>query len=170
MARARPQTRFDPYAMLAALEREKVTYILIGGLARVIEGSDELTRGLDVTPSTRPENLRRLETALKSLNARRQDGSVLSLQEIDVAAEPVLVLESDHGEIKIVPTPEGTRGYDDLRRAARREPLGEGIRPSVASPGDLVRMLAALRRDHDELRIETMRHVAELDRGLSIER
>lgn len=170
MARTRPQTRFDPYAMLAELEREKVSYILIGGLARVIEGSDELTRGLDVTPSTRPENLRRLEAALKSLNARREDGSVPSLQEVDIAAEPVLALESDHGEIKIVATPGGTRGYDDLRRAARREPLGEGIRPSVASPGDLVRMLAALGRDHDALRIETMRHVAELDRGRGRER
>ena len=74
------------------------------------------------------------------------------------------------GEIKIVPTPEGTRGYDDLRRAARREPLGEGIRPSVASPGDLVRMLAALGRDHDTLGIETMRYVAELDRGRGRER
>jgi len=161
--------RFDPYAILRALEREDVAYILIGGLARVIEGSDELTHGLDLTPSTRPENLRRLDAALRGLSARRHDGRELALVDADLSAEPVLALETDHGELNIVPTPEGTRGYDDLRRAARREPLGEGLRPSVASPGDLVRMLAALGRDDDALRIETMQRVIELERGLGRE-
>lgn len=99
-----------------------MTYILIGGLARVLEGSDELTRGLDLTPSTRPENLRRLEVALSSLDARPSDGRTLSLDEL--ATTPRLALESEHGEINVVPVPEGTRGYDDLRRAVRHEPIG----------------------------------------------
>ena len=115
MARARNPTRFDPYAILEALERERVTYILIGGLARVIEGSDELTRGVDLTPSTRPENLRRLEVALRSLDARSRDGRALSLA--DVTTTPLLALESDHGEINVVPVPDGTRGYDEIVRA-----------------------------------------------------
>ena len=46
--------------------------------------------------------------------------------------------------MKLVPEPAGTRGYDDLRRAATREPLGRGVRPSVASIGDLARMVSAL--------------------------
>jgi hypothetical protein len=93
MARARRQTRFDPYAILEALERERVTYVLIGGLARVIEGSDELTRGVDLTPSTRPENLRRLDVALRSLDARPRDGRALSLDELSTT--PLLALESE---------------------------------------------------------------------------
>ena len=48
---ANPQ-RFDPYAILTALERRRVTYVLIGGFARVIQGTEELTLGLDFTPST----------------------------------------------------------------------------------------------------------------------
>jgi hypothetical protein len=40
----------------------------------VIQGSEELTRGIDIVPSTRPENLRRLEEALGELNAQRDDG------------------------------------------------------------------------------------------------
>src|SRR6266516_4777987 len=39
--------RFDPYAILNALEHQRVTYVLIGGFARVIQGTEELTRGLD---------------------------------------------------------------------------------------------------------------------------
>jgi hypothetical protein len=167
MARARRTTRFDPYAILEALERERVTYVLIGGLARVLEGSDELTRGLDLTPSTRPENLRRLEAALRSLDAHPRYGRALSLDEL---ATPLLALESDRGEINVVPVPDGTRGYDDLRRAVRREPIGRGLRVPVASPGDLVRMLSALGREQDALRIETMQRVVERDRGLIWER
>lgn len=160
--------RFDPYAILSALERERVSYILIGGLARVIAGSDELTRGLDLTPRPRPENLRRLETALRSINARPEQGE-LALEEHNFSADPVLAFQSDHGEIKVVPTPAGTRGYEDLHRAARREYLGDRIRAEVASPGDLVRMLWVLGREEDARRIETMQRVVELDRGLGVE-
>src|SRR5437899_926500 len=63
---------FDPYALLEALERRRVTYIVVGALGRVLHGSDELTDGVDVVPSLREENLRRLALALDDLNARRQ--------------------------------------------------------------------------------------------------
>ncbi len=161
--------RFDPYPILHALERERVAYILIGGLARVLQGSDELTQGLDLTPRPRPENLRRLETALRSIGARPERGGEFSLESHDFGKEPVLTLTSDHGEIRVVPTPAGTRGHEDLHRAATREYLGDRIRAEVASPGDLVRMLWVLGRDVDARRIETMQRVVELDRGLELE-
>lgn len=164
------QPRFDPYAILHELDRVRSFYVVIGGLARVIQGSDELTYGLDIAPSLRPENLRRLDQALEHLNARRTDGQPLALDRLDPQREPVIELESDAGEIKIVPEPAGTRGYEDLRFRANREPLGHGVRPSVASPGDLVRMLEALDRQPDPLVIETMRRVLELERSLTWER
>ena len=37
---------FDPRGMLAALERNYVNFVVIGGLARVIRGTDELTSGM----------------------------------------------------------------------------------------------------------------------------
>jgi hypothetical protein len=172
MARQRTRPRFDPYAIVAALEKERVAYVLIGAFARVIEGSDETTLGLDLTPSIRPENLRRLELALAAVNARRADGRGPELERTDVDHEPVVELETDHGQVKIVPFPEGTRGYDDLRRSAIREPIGRGLRPSVASMGDLARMLGALGRQEDIPKLLMMRRLIELDRsrGLSIER
>jgi hypothetical protein len=51
------QEGFDPYAVLKTLDRHRVTYIVIGVFARVIHGIEELTRGVDIVPSTRPENL-----------------------------------------------------------------------------------------------------------------
>jgi hypothetical protein len=158
--------RFDPYALLDALERQRVTYIIVGGLGRVLHGSDELTDGLDIVPSLREENLRRLGLALEELNARRPDGKVPNLER-DLASEPLLELQTDAGELKVVPEPAGTRGYDDLRRRARLEPLGRGLRPSVASLDDHARMLAALGREDDLQPLRTMQRLIELEHELS---
>jgi hypothetical protein len=156
---------FDPIAALKALDRQRVAYVVVGGLGRVIHGSDELTDGLDVVPSLREENLARLALALEDLNARRSDGKRLALErDLD---QPVLGLETDAGEVKLVPEPAGTSGYDDLRRAARREPLGQGLRPQVASLGDQARMLAALDRDQDLQSLRTLRRLIELEQSIS---
>lgn len=144
---------FDPIRMLQTLDRHRVNYIVIGAFARVIHGADEVTDGLDITPSPRPENLRRLG---------------LALQELGVATAPELdqptAIQSDAGGMKIVLEPQGTGGYDDIRRGAAREPLGAGVRPAVASTGDLARMLAA--SGTDPARLQGLRHVAELDASL----
>jgi hypothetical protein len=42
--------------VLKTLDRHRATYIVIGAFARVIQGIEELTRGVDIVPS-RPENL-----------------------------------------------------------------------------------------------------------------
>jgi hypothetical protein len=158
---------FDPIAVLRALDRRRVAYIVIGALGRVIQGSGEVTDGIDIVPSPREENLRRLALALDDLSARRADGKRLVLGR-DLARRPVLELGTDAGELKVVPEPAGTRGYDDLRRAASREPLGSGLRPSVASLGDHARMLAALGREQDDIPLRTVRRLIELERELGL--
>lgn len=136
---------FDPYAILAALDRRHVRYVVIGAFARVIRGADEITDGVDVVPSPRPGDLRRLEHALQDLGAQRIEGSGLILLDSAVGQERVIEFTTEKGELEFVPQPAGTRGgYDDLRRTATREPIGKGLRPSVASVADLARMIAAL--------------------------
>jgi hypothetical protein len=169
-----PEARFDPYGTLAALEAERVTYVVIGAFARVIEGTDEITHGIDITPSMKEENLRRLDSALDSINAHRVDGSAAAIGSTDFDVERVVELSSDFGEVKVVPVPEGTRGYDDLRRDVRHEPIGRGLRPPIASLDDLARMLSALHREQDIPKLMMTRRLIELehgrDRGLSHER
>lgn len=81
----------------------------------------------------------------------------------------VLELETELGELKIVPDPAGTRGYDDLRRAASREHLGSGVRVAIASVGDLARMTAAFGREQDEPALRMLHRIAEIDRSLGHE-
>jgi hypothetical protein len=151
-------SQFDPRAVLRVLDRHRVAFVVIGGLARVIEGTDEITRGVDITPSTKPENLRRLAEALDELGVGEP--------ELD-PKEPTAVM-TPHGELRVVPVPAGTRGYDDLRRAAVREPLGQGLRPAVASKGDLARMLSALGRDEDVEKLRQLRRLVELEHEIGL--
>jgi hypothetical protein len=162
------EPRFDPYAVLKALEGRRVAYVLIGGFARVVQGTEELTRGLDLAPSLRDENVRRLALALDDVEPERVDGKPIVLDAATIRDERMIELRSRGGELKIVPEPAGTRGgYEDLRRAASREPLGRGLRPAVASIGDLARMAAALGREQDLGPLRQLRILADLDRGRS---
>jgi hypothetical protein len=156
----------DPYEILAALQARTVSFVVIGAFARVIHGTGEVTDGLDVTPSLREENLYRLAKALDELDAHRRDGKKLDLKQL---GEPAVELETRAGELKLVPEPAGSRGYDDLRRHAEREPLGRGVRPQVASAGDLARMLGALEREQEIPTLLRLRRLIELERGLTVE-
>jgi hypothetical protein len=163
------QPLFDPYAILAALERRRVSYVVIGAFARIVQGAEEITDGIDLAPAIRAENLRRLALALEDLDASSVDGKPVVF-EATIRGEPPLELRSPAGEIKIVPEPAGTRaGYDDLRRAATREPIGKGLRPSVASSADLARMLAALGREADMPKLIALRRLQRLERSFGPE-
>ena len=127
----RAHAMFDPYELLGSLQGRNVSFVVIGAFARVVHGTRELTDGIDISASMREENVTRLENALEDLDARRADGQPLDLRNLE---QPVVELETRAGELKLVPEPAGTRGYDDLRRRADREPLGRG-----ASPPDRLR-------------------------------
>ncbi len=170
---------FDPRGVLAALERNRVGHVLIGGLARVLRGTDEVTSGVDVCPALRPaENLERLALALEELGARRADRRRLLVDEEALASEPVIRLRTSMGELQLVASPAGTRrGFEDLRRGATREPIGRGLRPQVASIEDLARMSAALAyelgresgREAERLRALEIEHSRELRRIMDAE-
>lgn len=151
---------FDPYAVLAALDRERVSYVVIGAFARVVHGSAETTDGLDVVPSLREENLRRLDRALDDLEANQQ-----ALEKRLAVSKP-LTVQTRAGELRLVSEPWGTRGYDDLRRRAVHEHLGRGVRTPVASIVDCVRMLDASDRSADAERLRRLRRLMELERQL----
>lgn len=162
----RASSVFDPYELLGALQARSVSFVVIGAFARVVHGTRELTDGIDITLSMREENLSRLDQALDDLDARLTDGEPLDLRNM---TGPVVDLETRAGKLKLVPEPAGTRGYDDLRRRADREPLGHGLRPQIASADDLARMLGALDREQDAERLLRLRRLMNLERGLSRE-
>jgi hypothetical protein len=157
--------RFDPYALFDALQRERIYYVVVGAFARVVHGSAERTSGVDIVPSLRDENLRRLGKVLEGLDAVSADGAPLQMETL-AAGEP-LRLQTRAGEVRVIPTPWGTRGYDDIRIRANRENLGQAVRPPIASVVDLTRMLEASHRPEDAERLHRLRRMMELEHELT---
>lgn len=157
---------FDPVAILGALERRRVSYVLVGELAGVIHGSGMTTRTVEITPSLKPENLQRIAGALADLGAGAREAAPV----VDLLSDSErLAVTTDRGRVLIAPTPPGSRGYDDLRRAARREALGRGVRAPVASLPDLIRTIdASAQPEHAQLE-RRLRRAAELERTIAPE-
>jgi hypothetical protein len=53
--------------VLKALDREKVDYVLIGGVAVILHGLERLTRDIDIFVKMDPKNIERLGKALHSV-------------------------------------------------------------------------------------------------------
>ncbi len=156
---------FDPYTMFEALETHRVEYVVIGGFARIVHGSGEVTRGLDIVPSLRGKNLRHLAAALVALDA--DPTTVAALHAADSAPADPPSITSSAGRLIVVATPWGTQGYDDIRIRANRESVGHDLRPRVASLVDLVRSLEASDRLEDLERLYRLRRMMELARRRS---
>ena len=163
---------YRPDKLLEVLERHGVQYVVIGGLAAELRGSPYATRDVDVTPSRERANLGRLADALRELDAKLRisgvDGSVefpLDQHSFDWGTTWTFV--TTHGFLDIALLPDGTRGYDDLRRGASRERISDTLEVSVASLADVIRSKEAAGREKDRAVLPVLRQV--LERSHAIE-
>lgn len=146
--------RFDPEAILVALEREGVRYVVIGGLAAILQGSAALTQDLDICPARDPDNLERLARALRSVAARIRTADAPEGLPFACDAEffrnvELVNLITPHGEVDVAFIPSGTTGYDDLVFRARPLEIAEGLAPPIAALEDVIRSKEAANRPKD---------------------
>jgi len=156
----------DPLEILRALERQDVSYILIGAAAARIAGVPVVTEDVDVTPASNRENLERLAAALRELGARLRtstdpEGVSFPVDAEMLASADMWTLTTSAGDLDIHFTPAGTRGYDDLRREASRERLARGLTVAVASLRDVIRSKEAAGRDKDIAQLPLLRRTLE---------
>jgi hypothetical protein len=164
---------YRPGELLEVLERHEVRYVVIGGLAAELRGSPYITRDVDVTPSRDRANLGRLASALRELNAQLRvvgaDGPVefpLDQHSFDWGTTWTFV--TDHGYLDIALLPDGTQGYEDLRRNATYERITDTVEVQVASLADVIRSKEAAGREKDRAVLPVLRQV--LERSQLIER
>ena len=77
----------DPRRLLDVLTRNNVDFILVGAVAAIAQGYPLNTKDIDITPSRTPDNLERLTTALRELDAPALPPGDLGLRARDAAAE-----------------------------------------------------------------------------------
>ena len=160
---------FRPERILAVLAEHGVDYVMIGGLAAALHGSDMVTTDLDITPASGEDNLERLSAALRSLRARIRsdglpDGLVFSHDGSSLANADVWNLVTDFGDLDICFVPSGTKGFIDLRRRAVVIDV-LGTTTHVASLPDIIRSKAAAGRPKDQIAVPVLRRLlAEVER------
>ena len=124
-----------------------------------------------MTPSRDRANLTRLAAALRELNAQlRVPGTdepvEFALDEHSFDWGTTWTFVTDHGFLDIALLPDGTQGYDDLRRSATREQLTETLQVDVASLADVIRSKEAAGREKDRAVLPILRQVLELSRSM----
>lgn len=159
---------FDPLRLLGSLERARVAYVVVGELAEVLQGSGGVADRTEIVPSLRADNLDRLRRAMRELEVSESALGAVSDAAL-IETNPPTVLQTSAGELVISPIPNGTRGWDDLRRGAERQPLGGGVRPAVAGIEDLVRMNEVSAGPERVARGRTLRRMIELSREMGID-
>jgi hypothetical protein len=154
---------FRPERILEVLAAHRVDYIMIGGLAAAIHGSDLVTGDLDITPATDDENLARLSSALDELDARIRtldapDGVRFAHDATSLARGAVWNLVTNAGDLDLAMMPSGTRGYEDLRRDAVAIAI-VGIPTRVAALADVIRSKEAAGREKDRAALPMLRRL-----------
>jgi hypothetical protein len=152
--------RFQPEEIFRVLNHHKVEYVVIGGLAATLYGSNLRTGDVDICPPRNPENLVRLAAALREMEARIRTSAVPEglpfarnadfLSRIDL-----LNLVTRFGDFDISFMPAGTGGYEDLSRDAIRINLDPLVVP-VASLEDVIRSKRAAGREKDLQQLPTL--------------
>jgi hypothetical protein len=160
---------YRPGEILEVLERHRVLYVVIGGLAAELRGSPYVTRDVDVTPARTRENFKRLAAALRELNAKLRIPNMdepmeVPLDERSFEQGTTWTYVTKHGNLDIALLPDGTRGYDDLRRSATREKLTESLTIFVAALADVIRSKEAAGREKDRAVLPILRQVLERTR------
>ena len=103
-------------AILEGLLEAGIDFILVGGLAAVVQGAPVTTMDVDIVHSQSPENIARLLSFLKSIGAfhRRPDDKVIEPKEGDISGKGHALFATQLGPLDVLAVIEGGRAYVDL--------------------------------------------------------
>lgn len=146
------------HELLQRLTEREVDFVVVGGVAVILQASPRLTKDLDICYAQEQANLDRLGAVLIELGARLRgvdedlpfvpDGRLLRQTQI-------LTLTTVDGGLDLLVEPDGSPGYPALRRRADQIDV-DGIVVRVASVEDLIAMKRAAGRPQDLVDLESL--------------
>ncbi|MGI9081269.1 MAG: hypothetical protein ACR2FZ_03175 [Thermoleophilaceae bacterium] len=159
---------FRPRALLRDLTAHGVDFVVVGGVAALLHGTDRNTFDLDICPAGDRPNLDALGKALVELKVRLRgieedvpfvpDGRSLAKMRI-------LTLDTSLGPLDVLLQPDGSPPYAKLRQRATRVDIGPAT-VLIASIDDLLSMKRAANRDKDKLDVESLDAIKRLKKRL----
>lgn len=151
--------------VVEVFDRHHVQYLLVGGVAARLHGSERLTEDVDVLPEDGDENLRRLAAALTELGAFLRVGGMSDDEaralpvRLDVAtlrAMEISTWRTSAGDLDVLRSLRdltgGRRSYDGLEARSVGISVNQ-IEIRLAGLGDIIdsKRFADRAKDHDAL-------------------
>jgi len=113
---SRKTTGADLSALLESLIEAGVKFILVGGLAAVVQGAPVSTMDVDIVYNRSSDNITKLLAFLKSISAfhRRQDDRVIEPKEDDFSGMGHALFATLLGPLDVLAVIEEGKTYEDL--------------------------------------------------------
>ena len=141
----------------------KIEFVVIGGFAGVLHGSDHVTQDLDICAVLTEANIERLREVLKDLHPRhRMTSQQLSFLEVPAKGMPPvknLYLVTDLGIIDILSNVIGIGDYERVKTNAVSIPFGNKT-CLLMSLDDLIKTKETLSREKDLAPLKELRAIA----------
>jgi hypothetical protein len=159
-------TDFQPTRLLSRLVEGNTDFVIVGGVAVVLQAQPRFTKDLDICYATDPENLERLGTVLSALRARlrRIDEDLPFVADARTLRQTqMLTLTTDDGDLDLLVDPAGAPAYAELRAGADVVRVAS-VEVRVASIEHLTSMKRAAGRPQDLADLEALQ-IARRRRG-----
>ncbi len=110
----------DLSALLKGLNEAGVEFIVVGGLAAVIQGVPVTTFDLDIVHRRTDKNISKMMKFLKAVEAiqRRPDENIIHPKETDLKGTGHVLLTTNLGPLDVLGAIENDQGFDELMPSA----------------------------------------------------
>ncbi|MDX6720923.1 MAG: hypothetical protein QOJ63_3177 [Solirubrobacteraceae bacterium] len=153
-----PWPVFRPTRLLRRLVEGGVDFVVIGGVAVIVQASPRITKDLDICYSREPSNLEALGTVLVAAGAtlRGVDEELPFVPDArTLRRTQILTLRTADGDIDLLVEPSGCPPYEVLKANADRIEVEE-LPVLIASIDDLIAMKRAAGRPQDLIDLEAL--------------
>ncbi len=163
-----PEPRF--YPLLRMFVKHRVDFIVVDGVAAVLNGVPLSTFDLDIVHSREPENLARLLSALLEMHSyyRGQGERRLAPRLAFLEGTGHSLLTTDEGPLDVLGTIGADEGYEQLRPHSQEMEIADIGTIQVLDLPNLIRVKEVANREKDRLTLPLLRAtLAEQQKGTS---
>lgn len=150
-------------ALLLRLQEQQVEFVIIGGFCGVLHGVSLVTLDLDICCRFAPENLRRIEAAVKDLHPRhRLTANKLPLELTDelCARLKSMYLQTDLGALDCLGEVLGVGDFEACWRSSVVHEMSYG-RFRILNLDAIIAAKEAVGRDKDKAAVKQLRAILE---------
>jgi hypothetical protein len=144
-----PPAEVNLNELISALAAARVDFIVVGGVAAVLQGAPISTFDLDLVYSRDPQNLARLEQVLRQLSACYREKPEIAPDAHRLDGPGHHLLMTRFGPLDLLGSAARQEGYPELIEHTDSIELGPGKTVRVMDLPTLIRIKESLARDRD---------------------